>query len=61
MKKSKYLIGLMGVLLGLSLIFAGQSVRAAEKTEIHINAMFDLTGSLFRGSPAFCTKLQRHV
>ena len=44
MRKSKCFIGLMGVLLGLSFIFVGQSVRAAEKTEIHINAMFDLTG-----------------
>ncbi len=44
MIKSKCFMGLMVFLLGLSLIFAGQSVRAADRTEIHVNAMFDLTG-----------------
>ena len=44
MRKSRCFIWVMGVLLGLSFVFAGPPVRAAEKTEIHINAMFDLTG-----------------
>jgi len=44
MMKSKCFVGLIGVLLGLAFIFTGPTTRAAEKTEIHINAMFDLTG-----------------
>jgi len=44
MRKRKSCIGLMGALLGLSVIFMGTSAWAKEKVDIHINAMFDLTG-----------------
>jgi len=44
MRKNKISIWLMGLLLlNLAFIFTGPPIRAAEKTEIHINAMFDLT------------------
>ncbi len=44
MCKDKYLLGLMSALLVLSLIVVVPSSQASEKTDIHINAMFDLTG-----------------
>ena len=44
MRKNKCNILIIGALLGLSFVFMGTSVRAAEKVDIVINALFDLTG-----------------
>ena len=44
MMRKKCFIGLVGVLMVLPFVFAAPYAKASEKVDIHINAMFDLTG-----------------
>jgi len=44
MMGKKCFVGLTGVLLGLSFLLITTCVNAADKVDVHINAMFDLTG-----------------